>query len=296
VSGADRAWAVDLIEKNDKSLLDRYFLKTRLFRNIGMVIAPLIASYIIATSGMKMLWFIFAIGIVLSNVILIFAKEERENNKMEGAPKKQFNELILNSKEAIKYALNNKIILLLFLGIFAFYFIDEITSLIWTPHLEKNGLSLPTIGYLFSIVAAIGIILPLIAQFLLKKKSKLFVLFMSAIGYAILLFAAGKINTALIIAVLFVFFSSIDEIFLPLEESLTNEFIENKQRAAILSIKSVIESLASIIGAPIAGLLLGLITEKQAFLLSGFLILVLPLIYFSIRKKQISPKIKLGQE
>lgn len=53
VSGADRAWAVDLIESTDKSMTDRYFLRTRMFRNIGMVIAPLIGGYIVATSNMK---------------------------------------------------------------------------------------------------------------------------------------------------------------------------------------------------------------------------------------------------
>jgi predicted MFS family arabinose efflux permease len=131
--------------------------------------------------------------------------------------------------------------------------------------------------------------LPIIAGFLLKKKSKLFILFTLTIVYAIILFVAGNINSALLIALLFVLFSSVDDIFLPLEDSLTNEFIK-EDRAAMLSAKSMVTSLASIIGAPIAGLLLNLITYKQALLLSGLLIFVLPIIYLSVRQK-----IKMGQ-
>jgi len=286
VSGADHAWAVDLMENTDKSLVDKYFLKTRMFRNIGMVAAPLIGGYIVAVSNMKNLWFVFAAGIFISTLILFWGKEIRKNEQNRSVVQKKFCDIFQDSKTAIKTALNHKIIILLFLGIFVFFFVDEITSLIWTPHLEKIGLSLPMIGYLFSIIAGLGIILPLVAEFFLKKKSKLFILFFLALGYAILLFAAAKTSLILFTVILFTLFSSIDEIFLPLEEALTNEFIKSENRAAILSIKSMFESLASIIGAPVAGFLLGFITARQGFLLAGFLILALPLIYFSVRYKR----------
>ncbi|MDD5164604.1 MAG: MFS transporter, partial [Patescibacteria group bacterium] len=128
----------------------------------------------------------------------------------------------------------------------------------------------------------------------LKKKSKLFILFFLALGYAILLFAAAKTSLILFTVILFTLFSSIDEIFLPLEEALTNEFVKSENRAAILSIKSMFESLASIIGAPVAGFMLGFITARQGFLLAGFLILALPLIYFSVRYKRKKLEIKMG--
>lgn len=295
VSGADRAWAVDLIESADKNLLDKYFLKTRFFRNIGMIIAPIAAGLIISVSSMKYLWFVFAIGIIISTIILAFAREIKSHNPSSNAISNQFKELIKDSAEAIKSALNHKILVLLFLGIFIFYFVDEISSLVWTPYLVNNGLDLPLIGYLFSIISALGIILPLVAQWLLKKKSKLFILFFSAVGYSILLIWAGKTNSILLIAVIFIIFSSIDEIFLPLEESLTNEFISSRQRAAILSVKSMTESLASIIGAPLAGYILGFISESQALILSGFLILALPLIYFIARARIKIENKKTGQ-
>ncbi|MDD5164721.1 MAG: MFS transporter, partial [Patescibacteria group bacterium] len=202
VSGADRAWAVDLMENTDKSLVDKYFLKTRMFRNIGMVAAPLIGGYIVATSNMRNLWFVFAAGIFVSTLILFFGKEIRKHEQDKPIAQKKFCNIFQDSKTAIKTALSHKIIILLFSGIFVFFFVDEITSLIWTPHLEKIGLSLPMIGYLFSIIAGLGIILPLVAEFFLKKKSKLFILFFLALGYAILLFAAAKTSLILFTVIL----------------------------------------------------------------------------------------------
>ncbi len=295
VSGADQAWAVDLIENHDKSLLDKYFIKIRFFRNIGMVIAPLVASYIVTFYSMKYLWFIFATGILLSTIILSFAKEITIPKEKISSVKLQIDNIIKDCWQTIRYTLKNKFIILLFLGIFIFYFVDEITSLVWTPYIEKSGFNLAMIGYLFSIIAIIGIILPIFTQWLLKKKSKLFILFSSAIAYATLLIIAGKISSALLIAFIFVLFSSIDEIFLPIEEALTNQFIDSQKRASILSLKSITEALASIIGVPIAGFLLGFISEAQALILSGFILLSLPLIYLTARNKLKNQKIKTGQ-
>ena len=285
INGADRAWAVDLIKSTDESLLDRYFLKTRLFRNIGMIIAPIIAGFIIGQHSMKILWWVFAAGIIVSNLILVWAKDIRQKTLEIAAPQKQIRAIMTKSLESVKYAFSHKIIFLLLLGIFIFYFVDEITSLVWTPHLQNNGLDLPSIGLLFSIISIIGIAIPIITQAILKRKNKISLILASAICYAVLLFAAGSINSIAALAVIFIFFNSLDEIFLPLEESLINEFIQNQQRATVLSIKSMVESLAAIIGAPLAGLVAGAIIGPKVFMISGILILLCSVIYFFVGNK-----------
>ncbi|OGG91955.1 hypothetical protein A3H03_02260 [Candidatus Kuenenbacteria bacterium RIFCSPLOWO2_12_FULL_42_13] len=291
INGADRAWAVDLIKSTDESLLDRYFLKTRLFRNIGMIIAPIIAGFIIGQHSMKILWWVFAAGIIVSNLILVWAKEIRQKTLEIAAPQKQIRAIMTKSLESVKYAFSHKIIFLLLLGIFIFYFVDEITSLVWTPHLQNNGLDLPSIGLLFSIISIIGIAIPIITQAILKRKNKISLILASAICYAVLLFAAGSINSIAALAVIFIFFNSLDEIFLPLEESLINEFIQNQQRATVLSIKSMVESLAAIIGAPLAGLVAGAIIGPKVFMISGILILLCSVIYFFVWNKIKRPEV-----
>jgi MFS family permease len=294
VSGADRAWAVDLAQKQDSSLIDQYFLKSRFFRNIGMVAAPIIAGYIANRFGMKFLWPVFAVGCSIATIFLFFGKEIREvKDKISSSVKEGVKDFWSSSKITIKFAFGHRILLLLLSGIFIFYFIDEITSLVWTPYLQKTGINLQTIGFLFSAVSAAGIFAPIIAGVLLKRSSKFSILFFCGLCYSALLFVAGSFGNKILAGLIFVLFSSVDEIFLPLEEALTNNFIESKNRAAVLSVKSMVESFSSIIGAPIAGFVLGVVTMRQAFILAGVLFIILPIIYFSARTKNL--QIKSGQ-
>lgn len=293
VSGSDRAWAVDLVKEKDNSLVDQYFLKTRFFRNIGMVVAPILAGFIANRYGMAYLWPVFAIGGLVAAIFLFFGKEIRTvSQKISIGIKEGLSTLWLDLKITIKFSFGHSIISLLFLGIFLFYFIDEITSLVWTPYLQKTGTDFQTIGLLFSAVSVLGIILPIVAGTLLKKRSKFSILLFCGLCYSALLFIAGSFGNIILLSLIFVLFSSIDEIFLPLEEALTNNFIESKNRAATLSVKSIVESLSSIIGAPVAGFVLGVITMRQAFIFAGVLFLILPVIYFLAKVR--NSKIKSG--
>lgn len=293
ISGADRAWAVDLTEKQDSSLVDQYFLKSRFFRNIGMVAAPIIAGYIASRFGMKFLWPVFAVGCLIATIFLFFGKEIKEaKDKISSSVKEKVNDFWLDSKTAIKFAFGHGILPLLLSGIFIFYFIDEITSLIWTPYLQKTGINLQAIGFLFSAISVVGIFVPIIAGVLLKRGSKFSILLFCGLCYSALLFVVGSFGSKILAGLIFVLFSSVDEIFLPLEEALMNNFIESKNRAAVLSVKSMVESLSSIIGAPVAGFVLGVITMRQAFILAGALFIILPVIYFSARTK--NSQIKSG--
>ncbi|TSC95371.1 MAG: major facilitator superfamily protein [Parcubacteria group bacterium Athens1014_10] len=290
-SGADRAWVVDLLnEKKERFLTDSYFLKTRAFRNIGLIAAPVIAGIVVGLYGMSILWAIFGSGMILSSLILFLGKEseiKKESIKSEEAKKVyEIKKFTSHIQESFKFIFKSKIISLLFLGIFVFYFVDEITSLAWAPYLEKNNISLPMIGYLFSIIAGIGVVLPLFIEKLLKKKSRLSILLFIMAAYAFLLMSLGFISGSLIIAAIFILFSSIEEIFVPLEESLVNFYISSKNRATVLSAKSVIESFSSIIGGPIAGLVLITFSLRQSIVLSGFLLLSLPLIYSFLKNKK----------
>lgn len=285
VSGADRAWIVDSIDKNNKGLIDTYFLKSGLFRNIGLIAAPIIAGGIVATSGMKNLWFIFSGGMFLSTFFLFFGKETEKSGKDSLEDDRKKSEFFPHIKNSLNFILNNSAIILLFISVFVFYFVEETTSLAWSPYLEKIGISLPMIGYLFSAVAAIGILTPFVVEFFLKKKDKLTILLAVSTVYSILLLAIGLTNKALLIMVIFVFFNSMEEILLPLRESLTNSYICTKNRATVLSIKSIVENSASIIGGPIAGLLLKVVDLRQALISSGCLLLIVPFIFLTLKKK-----------
>lgn len=288
VSGADRAWVVDLLESKGKELVDRYFIRARLFRNVGLVFAMILAGLVVAKMGMNYLWLFYAIGTFFSTIFLFFGREINLNKKRNEITTKQENELRYffgHLKESLYAISTNKILMLMFLIIFIFYFAEETTSLAWTPYLEKIGVSLPAVGYLFSVVAIIGVIIPFVTERLLKYKSKLYILFFTTLVYAMLLIFVGSINIAFLIILIFVLFTSAEEIFFPLEDALTNFYIESKNRATVLSFKSIVESLASIIGGPVAGYLLGILSLRQAIAFSGMVLLIIPALYLMIKVK-----------
>jgi|GEM_PF-1155572 len=289
VSGADSAWAVDLAEKHDNGLVDKYFLKRRVFKNIGMVVAPLAAGLVVAQYNMSNLWIIYGIGILVSVVFLLFGEgapvlpEEDEDDEVLEA--NAFKNIFNQSDKTWQFIKKHSVLSLMFFAIFIFFIVEEITSLVWTPYLQNIGISLSQIGYIFSAIAALGVVTPLLVEKLLQYRSKYTVLITTTIIYGLALLLAAIFSKPLFVIILFMLTYNLEEVIEPLEEAITNSYIKSKVRATALSLKSVIISLASIVGGPIAGYLLGVISMQSALLLSGFLFLAIPVIYIVARRK-----------
>ena len=289
VSGADSAWAVDLSDSKERGLSDTYFLKKRTFRNVGMVIAPLAAGIIVSSYGMTSLWLVYGLGILLSALFLFCAEkvEPISSDDKDDLEIIAYKNVFTHANKTWHFIRNHKILSLVFFAGFIFFFVEEITTLAWTPYLQNSGLSLPTIGYLFSIIAGLGIITPLVVEKILKYKSKFTLLITTTLIYAVSLILAAMMNKAIFIVILFVVVYNLEEIIEPIEEALTNKYIESKTRATALSLKSVFVSLASILGGPLAGYLLGIVTLGGALLISGLIFLIIPIIYTVASKRSV---------
>lgn len=286
ISGADRAWAVDLAKEESESLVEKYFFKRKALCNAGMIIAPIIAGFIAQHFGMKKLWIIYGVGLMLSSFILIFAKNIKNKNddEKDDNDSKNFLYVFSHIRESLKFLKEKHVLVFLFVATFIFYFIEETTSLAWTPFLQDKGISIQIIGYLFSAISILGVICPIIIANLLPKNKQFAGLIITSLFYAMLLIAAGLLGQIFVIAAIFVIVSGLEEIYLPLEETITNYIIENKHRATLLSAKSVVESLSSIIGGPLAGLIIILIGKQPSILLSGILFIFIPLCYLFANK------------
>ena len=283
ISGADRAWVVDMLHENDETLTDTYFLRRRFFINIGAVASPMIAWFVVAHFGMSYLWQIFGVWTVLATIFLFFWK-----NATLYAPKEEKDKsfLIQETKDSFWYILKRKLIIFLFVALFLYFFIEEITGLSWTPFLLQSWIKLDKIGYIFSIISVFGIISPFIIEKVLDYKSKLEILFGTLLVYGLLLSALYFVEMRLFLVVLFVMFSNLEEIFSPIEEALVNSYIKWKNRATILSIRSMVTSLSSIIWWPLAWWLLWVITLRQSLIFSGVLIILLSFLYLKIHKHE----------
>jgi len=287
-SGSETAWVVDLINEKKEKLVDIYFSKRRVFRNIGLIFSPILAWLIVYQFWMKPLWIVFSVGILISTVFLFFAKESKDKTPIDNEenPENYFSKkFYAHTKNAFSYIKKHKILLLLFLWIFVFYLIDELAGLAWTPYLEQSGIRLENIWYIFSIIWVVGVFLPLLMNLLLKKRNKSQIMTYTAITYGLLLLSLWFINITLFLIVVFVIGNLIEDILLPLEESLTNEYIKWQNRATILSIKSMFESAAGIVWWPLVGVLLWVMSLKTWLIISRRLFLCLSIVYLYVGRK-----------
>lgn len=293
-SGADSARVSDIIEENDKTIMNSYFSRIRSIRNLWAVISWVIWTVVAKYLWLDWLWYIFWIGTILSSVFLMFAKDGKKwyEEESEDWLKTSFWSHIRWSFEYIR---KNKIVLFLFLWIALFYLTDEMTGLVWIPYIQSLGFNVNNMGLIYSIIGAGGIIVPFIAEKILKtKKNPTNIVLWICLWFSALLLFSSSSSSIIIIVTLFVLYSFIDDILLPIEETITNKVLDKWKRSTLLSIKSMVENLSSIIWWPIAWLLLWYITLSQWLIVGAWLVILMWIIYmtvwFFLKKKKWNKK------
>lgn len=284
-SGSDQAWVSDVIEKNDKKLIDSYFSWNRSIRNFWFILAWVLASLVAKHLWYDWLWFVYGAGTIIAGIILCFAENWKEwyEEECEDWLKKDF---WLHIKSTLKYIAKNKTICLLFLWIALFYIIDELTGLIWTPYIQELWIDIDNLGFIYWIIWVCWIIVPLIAEKILKmqKNSMIYILWV-CIWMAILLAVSSLSTSAILIIWIFVIYNFIDDFILPIDETLTNKVSEKSKRSTVLSVKSMVENLACIIWGPLAGVLLWYISYAQWLLVAAGLMVIMWVVYYLVQKR-----------
>ena len=77
-SGSDQAWISDVIEKNDKNLIDSYFSWSRSISNFCFIFAGILASLVAKYLWYDWLWFVYGVGTIIAGIILCFAENWKE--------------------------------------------------------------------------------------------------------------------------------------------------------------------------------------------------------------------------
>ena len=73
-SGSDQAWVSDVIEKNDKKLIDSYFSWKRSIGNFWFIIAWILASLVAKYLGYDWLWFTYGAWTIIAGIVLCLAE------------------------------------------------------------------------------------------------------------------------------------------------------------------------------------------------------------------------------
>ena len=284
-SGSDQAWVSDVIEKNDKKLIDSYFSWNRSIRNFWFIIAWILASLVAKYLWYDWLWFVYGAWTIIAWIILCFAENWKKwyEEEWEDRLKKDF---WLHIKSTFKYIAKNKVICLLFLWIALFYIIDELTGLIRTPYIQELWIDIDNLGFIYWIIWVCWIFVPLIAEKILKmqKNSMLYILWV-CIWMAILLVISSISTCVILIIWIFVVYNFIDDFILPIDDTLSNKVAEKSKRSTILSVKSMVENLACIVWWPLAWVLLWYISYSQWLLVAAWLMVFMGIVYFLIQKR-----------
>lgn len=88
----------------------------------------------------------------------------------------------------------------------------------------------------------------MLEKVLKKKKNSSLVLGVSLLLFVGILIFAGLTSSITVLIIFYIIYNFIDDIIFPVDELLTNQLISAEKRATVLSMKSVVENLSSILG------------------------------------------------
>ncbi|MDO8623280.1 MAG: MFS transporter [archaeon] len=283
ISGADEAWVVDLLHhKKRKDIIHEYFSKKHSLLNAGFLLSGIVGALFVKEYGLGIIWFVSGISFLITSIVLLFGEEHFVKKKLH-IKFKFFN----NTKDAIKYSIRNKAVLLIMFAtiIFAFvsFFAGDIT---WYPFLQELGLKDYWFGYLFSATCFLGIFIPYFTKFLIGKfggyKKYLLIVFSLM---AIILFAVGFTKILILVLLIYLLFNAIGDFFIPVDKVFFQKFIPTKMRATLVSFKGMAYSVGGIIAPPVAGFIADKIGPQYTIVFASFFIIPIIILYSRIKEK-----------
>jgi MFS family permease len=288
-SGADSAWAIDsLIQKKREDLLDSYYSKGRSFFNVGMIVAGLLSTSILAFSGNQTLWFLRVfLTLTIAIVLGLFAKEKFVSKDQVSS----ISVTLSNAKKALK--IFKKSLVLKRMG-FALFFIFLATYIAESVAIQdfklQAGIPLEWWGILFVIVSVTGIFTPQLGLKIANKFKKLsnyltLSYFLMAILYALAIVSLNPYY----VAILTMLFIVIYDFYLPAEDKLYNKHTPSAQRASVNSIRSMIQHGGVILGMLIAGFLTDYFGGAKTIAISSLVLIPAIILVFGIKEKK-SPR------
>ena len=280
-SGADEAWIVDLLRKNgEEKLIHNYYIKLRSLGSLGVIFMGVLSSLSVKYLGIKSIWIVTGISMILATSLLFFANEHFARKKIK--IKKSFYKISENAKESLRYSAGNRNLLFLLLATFFLVLGSQVGDIVWQPFLVNLGLQVHQLGYLYSLVSVVVIGIPFLSKPLLKKigKEKHY-LTVTLLAYMSLLLIVYLAKSVLAGVVIMVLMNIVIDIEAPVRSTYFQKFYPGKIRATLGSLRSMLEGTASAIGILIAGVLADMVGPKMTIVYSAFF--MIPAIYFYIR-------------
>ena len=283
ISGAQTAWVIDnLNEKERSDLTHEYFVKSSSASALGAVFAPILGTVVVKYYSMDALWFAFGTGAFLCTILLlVFTKEYYKPQKIKMA--NLFSETYNISKSGLQFTFTNRTVLLLiiadlFVGLMLFGNAGE------QPFLVSLGMAEYQLGYMYTIIAVVGLATPFLSKLFVDFKPKhviSFVILGRMILFLSLLFIYPPYS--LMAAVLIITRNGLYSFVGPISGKYFNKFILKGNRATIISIKSMISQLITGVCALAAGTFLDMFGPQKVLALGSLFGIVALVLYQKIK-------------
>jgi len=284
-SGASDAWIVDLVKIHKKGhLVQDYYNKQTILLNGGAIISGIIGALLVKQFGLQIIWLATGFSYFIGVGLLLFGKEYFVRKKQ--SVKEHTKELINHTKNSLNYSRKHKVISMLLL-------ITIITSISfmfssytnWFAMFSQLGFKDHWFGYLESVVAFFGMLVPLLNKKLVKKfgERKSFVISLSLICLTLLSIFIFK--NLVMLVIFFIIYSSLLWFYGPLRSAYFQRFIPNKMRATIGSLNQMIRSLIYIIILPLIGFMADKIGPKNVLPIGGISLIIAIILYYRIEDK-----------
>ena len=189
----------------------------------------------------------------------------------------------LNSKKGLKFTITHKVVFLIILaGIFTQLMVIGDNG--WQPFLVNLGMAEYQLGYMYSIMAAIVMVMPFLSRLFVKFKPKNAISIIVSLRM-ILLFSLIFIYPPLffLAAIVFIMDAGLFSMKDPIIQTYFHKFIPKKIRATVVSSKSMFSQLVIALTALIAGVFLDLFGPQKVLAFGSLFGIIAIILYQKIK-------------
>ncbi|HLC54089.1 MAG TPA: MFS transporter [Candidatus Nanoarchaeia archaeon] len=281
-SGAKEAWVIDLIRTSRKDFQKGYFVKSQAIDSAGLILSGIIGAYAVKLFGLSIIWVATGVSFFAAFAIGLCAHERFVRKRTADS---SIQRITKQGWKAILYSKNHSVLFSFLIAAAFLILASNLTGQIaWLPFFKELGLPEYAFGYLWSFMAVMGVVAPLLVSRLLKtSKERAFiltsVLLLSFV--TLLIFFVNSVAFAIILLLVSTLFWGMR---FTAERIYFHRFIPSKLRASVGSLESMVLSVTAIVGAPLAGWLVDNIGPRYTIVSAAAIMLIAALIYYRIKE------------
>lgn len=282
VSGALEAWMTDNTGHKRQRPLMKLFSWRQSLNHVGLLISGFIGTWLVFSAGFGIIWLAGGLSYFLGGAALLIAKEKKIPKIHLKKHKESFKNQLRTAKNLMH---GDKNLLKFLLAVVLMGFALSFTmALVWIPFLQNLGFPNVAFGFVWSLMAAVGIFAPIIGEYISRRFHARTFMGLTISLWILALFALIFVNSVTLALIILVATLLFDHAHLPIERAYFQRMLKTKVRATIGSIESLLIGVAGAIGLPLAGLAVDLVGAKETLLISGFLLIPVAILFWTLKK------------